>query len=106
MALPVNRERKMVPKQHDCLDFEYDTLEAVLEQVKRLIEHHGKDATIQSHSDRYGNSDKEYMYVYTMLPETDSEMAVRIAYEEKWAKEDEAREKAEFKRLQEKFGEK
>ena len=104
MAREVNRERKMVPKQQTSVNFEYDTLEMVLNQVKMLVKEYGKDAKIQCHGDAYSNSDKEYMYVYKDELETDEEMAKRLAHEEKWAKEDEERDAAEFKRLQAKFG--
>ena len=100
----VNRERKMVSKEQTYVNFEYDTLGSVLQQVKQLIKEYGKDAKIMCHGDAYSNSDKEYMYVYMDEPETDDEMAKRIAYEEKWAKKAEEHEAREFKRLQAKFG--
>lgn len=102
--MKVNYERKMIPKQRTSINFDYDSLETVLGEIKRLIKYYGKDAKIMCHTDSYSNSDKEYMYIYSDELETDEEMATRIAAEEKWAKQDEAREAAEYKRLQEKFG--
>ncbi len=102
--MKVNYERKMVSKEHTSIDFEYDTLEQVLNNVKMLIEKYGKDAKIMCRAEPYSDSDKEYMYIYTDEPETNKGMAERIAQEEKSAKFAEERDAAEFKRLQEKFG--
>ncbi len=103
--MKVNYERKMVPTQQTTsIDFEYDTLEQVLKKVEELIEDYGKDAKIMCHTEIYSDSDKEYMYIYKDELESDEEMAKRIAYEEKFAKLDEERDAAEYKRLQEKFG--
>jgi hypothetical protein len=103
MAIEVNYNRKMVPKQQTSLNFEYDTLETVLKEVKRLIKDYGKDAKIQCHCDAYSNSDKEYMYVYMDELETDGEMAKRIAQEEQWKKDCDERDASEYRRLQEKY---
>jgi cell fate regulator YaaT (PSP1 superfamily) len=102
--MTVNYERKMVPNEKTSVDFEYDTLEQVLKTVEKLIQQYGKDAKIISRTEPYSNSDRKYMCIYTDEPETDEEMAKRIAYEEKYAKIAEERDAAEFKRLQEKFG--
>ena len=99
----VNYERKMVSKEQTSVNFEYDTLEHVLKQVKDLIKTYGKDAKILCHCAEYSDSDKEYMYVYKDEPETDQEMAGRIAQEEKLVAMIEERDAAEFKRLQAKF---
>ena len=99
----VNYERKMVSKEQTSVNFEYDTLETVLAEVKRLIKDYGKDAKIQCHAAPYSDSDIEYMYVYKDEPETDAEMQARIAQEEKLEALREERDAAEFKRLQAKF---
>lgn len=102
--MKVNYERKMVSNEKTSVDFEYDTLEMVLKKVEKLIQEYGKDAKIMCHSEPYSDSDKEHMYVYGDGPETDKQMANRIAQEEKSAKFFEERDAAEYKRLQEKFG--
>jgi hypothetical protein len=94
----------MVPKEQTSVNFEYDTLETVLSEVKRLVKEYGKDAKIMMRCESYSDSDKEYMYVYKDEPETDAETAKRIASEEEWSKRDDERDAAEFKRLQAKFG--
>ena len=102
--MTVNYERKVVPKEKTSIDFVYDTLERVLKKVEQLIQEYGKDAKIMCHCEPYSDSAREYMYIYVNEPETDKEMANRIAQEEKSAKYFEERDAAEFKRLQEKFG--
>lgn len=102
--MKVNYERKMVPNERTSIDFEYDTLEQVLKKVNKLIQEYGKDAKIMCRAEPYSDSDREHMYIYVDGPETDNEMAERIAQEEKSAKFFEERDAAEYKRLQEKFG--
>ncbi len=102
--MKVNYERKMVSKEHTSIDFECYTLEEVLNNVKMLIEEYGNDAQIMGKCDPYSDSDKETMYVCKDEPESDEEMARRIAWEENYSKSAEERDAAEFKRLQEKFG--
>jgi hypothetical protein len=104
MGRPVNRERKMVSKEMESFSIDYSTLEDILAQTKRMIKSYGKDAKIFMRCERYSDSDKEYPYVYMDVPETDAEMTKRIADEEEWARRDDERDAAEFKRLQAKFG--
>lgn len=101
--MTVNRERKMVPERECYIDVE-GKLSDLLKEVKRLIKDYGPDAYIDGQTEAYSDSDRETMYVFTMRPEDDTEYNKRIAYEEKWAKEAEDRDAAEFKRLQAKFG--
>jgi hypothetical protein len=104
MGLKINYGRKMVTKEQTSVNFEYDTLETVLKEVKRLIKDYGKDAKIMMRRTEYSDSDKEYMYLYKDEPETDEAMAKRIADEEECTRRDDERDAAEFKRLQAKFG--
>lgn len=99
----VNRKRKLVPQEQCYVDFER-SLGDVLKEVNTLIKEYGADAYIEGYADAYSDSDRKTFYVFKMMPETDTQYAERIAYEEKWAKESEARDAAEFKRLQAKFG--
>lgn len=101
--MAVNRERKMVPHEQQYVDFER-SLGDILKEVKQLIKEYGTDAYIDGRTESYSNSDRETMYVYTMGPESDEQYNTRISCEEKWAKEAEDRDAAEFKRLQAKFG--
>lgn len=101
--MAVNRERKMVPERECYINVERK-LSDLLQQVKRLIKDYGPDAYIDGQPEPYSESDRETMYVFTMRPEDDAEYNKRIAYEEKWTKECEDRDAAEFKRLQAKFG--
>jgi len=100
--MAVNRERKMVPKEVSTLDVSYTNLGSLLKEVSELIEEYGKDAAVNKQTYQY--DDGEYIAVTIMVPETDTQYAARLAYEEKWAKEAEDRDTAEFKRLQAKFG--
>jgi hypothetical protein len=100
----VNYERKMVSRKQTYANFEGNTLVYVLNQVKMLIKEYGGDALIEGVCDHYSDSDRETLYVFKDEPETNEEMAQRIAQEEKYAKIAEERDAAEFKRLQEKFG--
>lgn len=103
----VDRKRKMVMKEKCYVgNFDYDKLSSVLKQVENLIKEYGPDAEIRTRCDSYSSSDKEYMYVYKSEAETDEEMEKRIADEEKWIKIREEHDRAEFDRLQEKFGKK
>ena len=101
--MAVNRERKKVPERECYIDVE-GKLSDLLKEVKRLIKDYGPDAYIDGQTDAYSNSDRETFYVFTMVPETDEQYNKRIAYEEKWSKESEDRDVAEFKRLPAKFG--
>ena len=100
--MAVNYERKMVHKRQTYLELEGLTLEEALGKVSLMIREYGGDALIERVCDPY--SDSETLYIYTDEPETDEEMANRIAGEEKYAKILEDRDAAEFKRLQAKFG--
>ena len=104
--MTVNRERKMVSKEQTSLSLNYSSLGSILEEVQRCIELYGKDASPSKLGDAYSDSDKEYPYVYMDVPETDKEMAERIAKEEHWEQESQARDKANYERLQKIYGEK
>ena len=103
MGRVVNRDRKMVSKEMESFSIDYSTLEDVLAQTKRMIKSYGKGAKIFMRCEQYSDSDKEYPYVYMDVPETDEEMAKRIAQEEEWSRRDDEREAAEYKRLQAKY---
>lgn len=95
--MTVNRERKMVGKEMTTLSFEYCTLGDVLKQVQGYVEAYGADAYIDRHC--YAYEDREYDFVMMKVPETDKEMEARIAQEEKFEKECQERDKANYERL-------
>jgi hypothetical protein len=103
MTRTVNRERKIVPYEECYIDFEM-SLGEVLKEIKQLIKAYGEEAYIEGYTDQYSNSDRKTYHVFTKKPETDDQYNTRIAYEEKWTKESEARDAAEFARLSAKFG--
>ena len=102
--MTVNRERKMVGMEMTTLSFEYCTLEDVQRQVNEMVESYGKDAYIDRHC--YAYEDREYDFVMMKVPETDNEMAKRIAQEEKWEKDSQDRERENYERLSKIYGEK
>ena len=97
----VDRSRKMVRKVVTSIDIRYDTLGDALKTIQRLIDTYGPDATIDMYS--YPYEDSESLHVFAMQPETDKEMAQRIAQEEQWAKRQEEQDLKEFERLKKKF---
>ena len=98
----VDRSRKVIRAYTGTdIDLEYLTLKEAAARIQSLIAQYGEDAKIETHSPAY--SDSEYLGVYADRPETDKEMARRIAQEEKWAKDQEERDRREFERLRAKF---
>ena len=99
----VYRNRMMFPKRMESIDLEYSTLSDALETIQSLIDRYGPDAVILEYEDQY--SENKYLAVSVKVPETDMEMARRIAEEERWEAEKTTRDRAEFERLKAKFGE-
>ena len=99
----VDRTRKTIRDYSGSrVDIKYGTLGEALEKIQGLIETYGEDAEIDTYTPAY--SDGEYLGVYIKRPETDREMARRIASEEEneaWCAK---REAAEYERLKKKFG--
>ena len=104
--MTVNRERKMVSKEQTSLSINYSSLKNILEEVQRCIELYGENATVYMRGEAYSDSDKEYPYIYMDVPETDAEMAARIAQEESWEKTRQENDKANYARLSKIYGEK
>ncbi len=101
----VNRQRKMVMKEQCYIgNFDYSDLENIQKQIGELIKQYGKDAEIRMHCEAYSDSDKEYMYLFKSVPETDEEMNNRIAKEEQAEKMVEERNRSEYERLKKIFG--
>ena len=104
MAQKVNRERILRSREKETVWLDGNTLGEAVEQLQKLVKTYGEKATLDSTCEEYSDSDKEYLRVFTMEPETDAEMNARIAQEEKYAAMAEERDRREFERLQEKFG--
>ena len=100
----VNLNRKIISTEACSLNIEYETLASAVAKLQEYINLYGADATISMHCEQYSNSDTEYMYVMIDVPETDAQMAARIAQESEQERQPDARELAQYKRLQEKFG--
>lgn len=100
--MAVDRERKMVSREVSTLDVSYTSLGSLLEDIQHLISQYGAEARVETTPHSY--SDGEYVAVLADLPETDEEMAHRVAKEEHWEAQQALRDRAEFERLKAKFG--
>lgn len=104
MGHTVNHERRIIPKQQGGpIDLE-GTFDSVISELLKLSVIYGPKARLELFTEPYSDSDRQNLYVVVPEPETDAEMATRIADEEKYAAFDDARERAEFERLSAKFG--
>jgi hypothetical protein len=104
MAQKVNYERILRSREKETVWLDGCTLAGAIEQLKLLVKTYGEKATLDSTCEKYSDSDKEYLRVFTMEPETDDEMNARIAQEDRYAAIREDHDRREFERLQAKFG--
>lgn len=100
--MSVNRDRKMIAVEHAQINLDYDTLDDVLTRLQKYREEVSGDAFFETRY--YSYSADTYMALMTTRPETDAEMAQRIAIEEYAAAKTEDAERQEFERLSKKFG--
>lgn len=100
--MAVNRERKMIEDEYTSIDFEYNTLDEAINRLQKYRKELGGDARFSIRQHEY--SDNTYLALITTRPETDAEMAKRIANEERWAAQREQQERETFERLAKKFG--
>ena len=100
--MTVNRERKMIEVEYTSIDFEYNTLDEAIERLQKYREELGGDAFFDTRHCSY--NDDTYLAIMTKRPETDAEMAKRIAQEEHYAAQQEERDRQDYERLQKKFG--
>jgi hypothetical protein len=100
--MAVNRERKMVEDEYTSIDFEYNTLDEAIKRLQTYRKDVGGDARFAIR--QYEYSDNTYLALMTTRPETDAEMAKRIAGEERWAALREQQEREDFERLAKKYG--
>lgn len=99
--MTVNRDRKMIEVEYTSIDLEYDTLDEAIERLQKYRKDVGGDARFIIRQHAY--SDNAYLALMTTRPETDAEMAKRIAGEERWAARREQQERETFERLAKKF---
>lgn len=100
--MTVNYERKTVQAYSGSeVDINYGSLKSALTVIQKLIAQYGEDAEIRTYSPDY--SDGEYLGVYIMRPETDGEMARRIAEEKQREAWQAVRDREEFARLKKLF---
>lgn len=92
----VNHERLVLPKCKEDLDLDYKTLSEVSKLIQDLIAEYGSSALI--YEQRPG-----HLGVYVQEPETDKEMAERIAEEEKYAARKLEVERRQYEELRAKF---
>jgi len=98
--MAVNRERKMILKEATEIYLESDTLDEAIARLERLRESYGGEAVIRT-VNSFGD---DYLALMVEQPETDAEMAERIAGEERWAARREQQERETFERLAKKYG--
>lgn len=94
--MTVNRERLILPRCKEDLDLDYKTLSEVSKLIQDLIVEYGQSAVI--YEERPG-----HLGVYVQEPETDKEMADRIAEEEKYAARKLEVERRQYEELRAKF---
>ena len=94
----------MVDHEETTIYLDYRTLAEIAKDIQQMIESYGADATVKNVCQQYSDSDREYPTVFTKRLENDQQYNTRIASEERWAKQQEERDAAEYKRLKTKFG--
>jgi hypothetical protein len=97
-------ERQIKWEERTTLDLDSYTLGMAMEEIQRMIAAYGENAKINSSTAPYSDSDKEYLYIMTPRPENDEEYNLRMEQLKKYAEQREKHERAEFQRLQAKFG--
>lgn len=97
------RPRNIIFEESTMISLGYSTLNEALGYIKGLIKRYGKDAKILEHCDSYSSSEQQHYYVHSPRPETDIEYSTRLKKEDEYKKDQEKRDLAEFKRLQQKF---
>ena len=96
----VDYNRKTILAVAECV--EGYTLKEVLESVNDLIKRYGENAEVD-YTTKSTWDDNQYLYVFSVRPETDDEMKNRIKSEEYRQKMREVLEKKEYERLKKKF---
>jgi len=89
-------ERKLLPKEVDTLDLDGVLLKDAVKDLTELLEHYGDTARISEES-------RSYLIVVVPTLESDDQLANRLKSEALRVLNKEARDRAEFERLQKKF---
>jgi len=100
--MTVDRDRKMVWHEKTELYLSYNTIDEAIAMLEGIKASYGGSARIEKRQHRY--DDGEYLAVDVEEPETDAEMARRIAQEEAHEARMAERDRSEFERLKKKFG--
>ena len=95
-------KRLTVPQQIEDFYPSYTTAVDLLETLQRLIKEYGDKVYIDSYFMSYDET--KYYAFYYPRPETDEEYNARVAKEMQWKNEQHERERKEFERLKQKFG--
>jgi diacylglycerol kinase family enzyme len=99
-VMAVNRERKLVSKEAAEIYFNSHTLDEAIAKLEAYRASYGGNAKIQQQR----QYDDEYLALMVEQPETDQQMARRIAQEVRDDALREERDRREFERLANKFG--
>jgi hypothetical protein len=92
-------KQKMISRKVQLFDFESESLVSIFDTVQPLIKQHGKDATVQSQTDDYINSDKEY----GNGTKTNEQIEYQTALADRFALLINVQEQAQYAQLQAKF---
>ena len=101
--MKIKTGHKKIRVYGESVDLAYCTLEDALSVIKGLIKSYGKDAVIDWTYPSYFNT--KHLAVFYKREETDMELDTRLLQETNIHNINEARDKAEFVRLQAKFQE-
>ena len=93
--------------KRESIDLDGLTFAEAVEALVRLQKVYGDKAKLEEdYMDPYSDSDRKCLYVYVPELETDEQYAQRIAAEEMYERQNEASERAQWERLNEKYGRK
>ena len=96
-----NMNRKMVNRDQGSTSWDGCTLKQIQGYIADLIFQYGDDAYVEYVREPY--TDDKSQHVFSVEPETDEEMAKRIAQETKWEEDAERAQLAQYQMLQAKF---
>ena len=95
-------QKKLVSVFKTSFDPDCRSLSSIIAELQNLVQQYGEDAHIEQRDYEY--SDTKYFAVLVKELETDAQFEKRIAQEAIWQKAQEARDRLEYERLQQKFG--
>lgn len=101
--MAVNPARKMVNTEQETVYVDGHSLKQVAAMISKYIETYGEDATLDYCQYQY--EDGKYLALFSQVPESDEQLAARIAQEAVWAEREAANKRATYERLKKEFGE-